>query len=92
MGRRQIKYIAIHPDADGNTVSFLDDEVLKDLLNGNCLGRDLNFLSFEDLETKGLEPQYWSYYNPEIDILLIKYFRNAFNPTLSHFIFNSIQI
>ena len=68
----RVKYIALHADEDGNTATFLNEERLQELLNGELMGEKLNFLSEEDIETKGADPQYWCYHNPVIDILLLK--------------------
>ena len=67
----KIKYVAIHPDEDGNIVSFLDEEKLNEMLEEEYFG-PVNFLSEKDLDEKGADPQYWSYHNPTLDVLLLE--------------------
>lgn len=64
------KYIALHPDEDGNCITFLDEEKLRQMLEEEYWGR-VNFLSEKDLEEKGLDPQSWSYDRAPTDILLM---------------------
>ena len=67
----KFRYIALHPDEDGNIVSFLDEEKLREMLEEEYFG-SVNFLSEDDLDNKGTDPQYWSYCNPTTDVLLLK--------------------
>lgn len=65
------RYILLHPDEDGDCISFLNDSTLRETLEEEYFG-PVNFLSEKDLDKKGTDPQYWNYCNPTTDVLLLK--------------------
>ena len=66
------KYMLIHPDEDGNIVTFLTSESLDKILNDPDEMGALDFLSEQDLEHKGIDPQYWKCHDPEMECLLLE--------------------
>lgn len=63
------KYLILHPDEDGNIITFASEELLDEILNDEYMG-DVHVLTTEELGTKGLDPQRWNDYDPQ-DILIL---------------------